>query len=90
MFEPDDFGGGGVGGTVAGVFVVVILVIFAIAVPALWGVIGPVFLIAGAVGGAKALFSSGKTPNGSKTQSGPNLFVSTPRTGSKGIGGPRK
>lgn len=92
LFEPDDFDGGGVGGAIAGVFLVVMLVIFAIAVPALLGVIGPLLLIGGAVKGAGAMFGS-NTPNSTKPQAGPNVFtaVGGKKTSKGGLGGgPRR
>lgn len=92
LFEPDDFDGGGVGGAIAGVFLVVMLVIFAIAVPALLGVIGPLLLIGGAVKGAGAMFGS-NTPNSTKPKAGPDVFTSVGgKTTSKGGlgGGPRR
>lgn len=92
LFEPDDFDGGGVASAIAGVFLVVMLVIFAIAVPAVLGVIGPLLLVGGAVKGAGAMFGS-NTPNSTKPKAGPSVFtaVGGKKTSKGGLGGgPRR
>ncbi|HBP1343812.1 hypothetical protein ACT4VS_18195 (plasmid) [Acinetobacter baumannii] len=92
LFEPDDFDGGSVGGAIAGVVLVVFLVLACFAFPALLGVVGPLLLIGGAVKGAGAMFGS-NTPNSTKPQAGPNVFVAgAGKKANKGGlgGGPRR